>query len=100
MVMFQTGNEKVPDMLTSRQNLKFFLDLFANFLNFARAYEGHSSFTFKSTINIKFVFLYLILSVHNVWKGGGGGEEGGPGNVKSFDIYIQQISTIPKRPRV
>ena len=101
MVMFQTGNEKVPDMLTSRQNLKFFLDLFANFLNFARAHDGHSSFTFKSTINIKFVFLYLILSVHNVWKGGGGeGEEGGTGNVKSFDIYIQQISTIPKRPRV
>ena len=31
------------------------------------------------------------------------GEEeggGGAGNVKSFDIYIQQISTIPKRPRV
>ena len=55
-----------PDMLTSRQNLKFFLDLFANFLNFARAHDGHSSFTFKSTINIKFVFLYLILSVHNV----------------------------------
>ena len=77
MVMFQTGNEKVPDMLTSRQNLKFFLDLFANFLNFARAYDGHSSFTFKSTINIKFVFLYLILSVHNVWKGGGGGGGGG-----------------------
>ena len=94
MVMFQTGNEKVPDMLTSRQNLKFFLDLFANFLNFARAYDGHSSFTFKSTINIKFVFLYLILSVHNVWKGGG--RRGETGNVKSFDIYIQQISTIPK----
>ena len=75
MVMFQIGNEKVPDMLTFRQNLKFFLDLFANFLNFARAYDGHSSFTFKSAINIKFVFLYLILSVHNVWKGGG--EEGG-----------------------
>ena len=27
MVMYQTGNEKVPDMLTSRQNLEFFLDL-------------------------------------------------------------------------
>ena len=32
-------------------------------------------------------------------KGGGGGG-GGTGNVKSFDIYIQQISTIQKRPRV
>ena len=77
MVMFQTGNEKVPDMLTSRQNLKFFLDLFANFLNFARAHDGHSSFTFKSTINIKFVFLYLILSVHNAQclKRGGGDKQ-------------------------
>ena len=84
-------------MLTSLQNL-------ANFLTFARAYDGHSSFNFKYTINIEFVFLYLILSVHNFTmfqkreeeEGGGGGA----GNVKSFDIYIQQISTIPKRPRV
>lgn len=80
-------------MLTSRQNL-------ANFLTFARAYDGHSSFNFKYTINIEFVFLYLILSVHNVSKEGGRGRGGGAGNVKSFDIYIQQISTIPKRPRV
>ena len=86
MVMFQTGNEKVPDMLTSRQNLKFFLDLFANFLNFARAHDGHSSFTFKSTINIKFVFLYLILSVHNVWKGGGGGGGGVGGGDRQCEI--------------
>ena len=85
-------------MLTSRQDLEFFLDLVANFLTFARAYDGHSSFNFKSTINIEFVFLYLILSVHNISKGRGGG--GGSGNVKSFDIYIPQISTIPKRPRV
>ena len=85
-------------MLTSLQNL-------ANFLTFARAYDGHSSFNFKYTINIEFVFLYLILSVHNFTmfqkreeeEGGGGG---GTGTVKSFDIYIQQISTIPKRPRV
>ena len=94
MVMFQTGNEKVPDMLTSRQNLKFFLDLFANFLNFARAYEGHSSFTFKSTINIKFVFLYLILSVHNVSK-----MEGGEGinSVNEIAWYILPIdfNTLP-----
>ena len=84
-------------MLTSLQNL-------ANFLTFARAYDGHSSFNFKYTINIEFVFLYLILSVHNFTmfqkreeeEGGGGGA----GNVKSFYIYIQQISTIPKRPRV
>ena len=69
-------------MLTSRQNL-------ANFLTFARAYDGHSSFNFKYTINIEF---------HNVSKEGGRGR--GAGNVKSFDIYIQQISTIPKRPRV
>ena len=69
-------------MLTSRQNL-------ANFLTFARAYDGHSSFNFKYTINIEF---------HNVSKEGGRGR--GTGNVKSFDIYIQQISTIPKRPRV
>ena len=81
-------------MLTSLQNL-------ANFLTFARAYDGHSSFNFKYTINIEFVFLYLILSVHNVSKEGGRGRGGGgAGNVKSFDIYIQQISTIPKRPRV
>ena len=72
-------------MLTSRQNL-------ANFLTFARAYDGHSSFNFKYTINIEF---------HNVSKEGGRGRGGGgAGNVKSFDIYIQQISTIPKRPRV
>ena len=61
-------------MLTSRQNL-------ANFLTFARAYDGHSSFNFKYTINIEFVFLCLILSVHNFTmfqkreeeEGGGGG---------------------------
>ena len=86
-------------MLTSRQNLEFFLDLFANFLTFARAFDGHSSFNFKSTINIEFVFSYLILSVHNVSKEGGKGG-GQAGNVKSFDIYNQQISAIPKRPRV
>ena len=57
-------------MLTSRQNL-------ANFLTFARAYDGHSSFNFKYTINIEFVFLYLILSVHNVSKEGGRGRGGG-----------------------
>ena len=62
-------------MLTSLQNL-------ANFLTFARAYDGHSSFNFKYTINIEFVFLYLILSVHNFTmfqkreeeEGGGGGQ--------------------------
>ena len=77
MVMFQTGNEKVPDMLTSRQNLKFFLDLFANFLNLARAYDGHSSFTFKSTINIKFVFFIAHLKCSQCLKRGGGGRRGG-----------------------
>ena len=62
-------------MLTSRENL-------ANFLTFARAYDGHSSFNFKYTINIEFVFLCLILSVHNFTmfqkreeeEGGGGGD--------------------------
>ena len=63
-------------MLTSRQNLEFFLDLFAKVITFVRAYDGHSSFNFKSTMNIEFVFLYLILSVHNVSKGGGGGTGG------------------------
>ena len=50
-------------MLTSRQNL-------ANFLTFARAYDGHSSFNFKYTINIEF---------HNVSKEGGRGRGGGGG---------------------
>ena len=57
------SNEEVPDMLTSRQNL-------ANFLTFARAYDGHSSFNFKYTINIEF---------HNVSKEGGRGRGGGGG---------------------
>ena len=75
MVMYQTGNKEVPDMLTSRQDLEFFLDLVANFLTFARAYDGHSSFNFKSTINIEFVFFIPHLKCSQCFKrkGGGGG---------------------------
>ena len=51
------------------------------------------------TSNLVFYTSYSVFTMFEKGRGGGRGG-GGAGNVKSFDIYIQQISTIPKRPRV